>query len=659
MLRTALSRRAIYPALRVGTHRYPFPQVRLTSSAPHPRPFLYRTRQLLRWTGYTVASTVLGVTLITGVIFVHDAFTYTDAHVDKVPVSPLALFPETGGPKNLPVVSAFLGDIEDPENERISQKPRLVIVGGGWGAVALLSKLSLGDYHVTLVSPDTFTTFTPLLPSAAVGTVQVRSLIEPLRKIIARLEGHFISGKAVDLVMSERLLEVEVMGSDGHAKSIYVPYDKLVIAVGSVSSTHGVAGLETCFQLKTVGDALQIRRRIMDNFERASLPTTTPEERGRLLSFVVCGGGPTGVEAAAEIYDLCQEDIMRYYPKICRQDVSIHVIQSGEHILNTVSRIVCFFRSLTFTSVFQYSEAISKYAENKFARDGVELLTNARVSSVHPDHIVYTKKDTETGKLEKYEIPAGFVLWSTGIAMNPFTYKVAGYLPNQVHKKAIEVDSHLRVKGAPLGDVYAIGDCATIETSIVSHLLELVDEADKNHDGKIDLHEWELMVKSIKRMMPMSEMHLDRVKELFELYDKDKDESLTLEELATMLQDIGNKITTLPATAQVAAQQGKYLGAKLHRLTIREASLTQNMIPREGADEFISKPFTYRHLGALAYIGNAAVFDFGNYSFMGGLWAMYAWRSIYFSEQVSSRTKALLMADWIIRGIWGRDLSRL
>ena len=79
-----------------------------------------------------------------------------------------------------------------------------------------------------------------------------------------------------------------------------------------------------------------------DNFERASLPTTTPEERRNLLSFVVCGGGPTGVEAAAEIYDLCQEDIMQYYPKICRQQVSIHVIQSGEHILNTVSSIIWF-----------------------------------------------------------------------------------------------------------------------------------------------------------------------------------------------------------------------------------------------------------------------------------------------------------------------------
>ena len=184
MLRTALPRRAVYPALRVGAHRYPYPQVRLASTTSSPRPFLHRTRLLLRWTGYAAASAVLGVTLITGAIFVHDAFTYSEAHVDKVPVSPLALCPETGGPKNLPIVSAFLSDIEDSENERISQKPRLVIVGGGWGvggayidvyqdveenlyflqAVGLLSKLSLGDYHVTLISPDTFTTFTPLLP---------------------------------------------------------------------------------------------------------------------------------------------------------------------------------------------------------------------------------------------------------------------------------------------------------------------------------------------------------------------------------------------------------------------------------------------------------------------------------------------------------------
>jgi len=133
MLRTAISRRTIYPALRARARGYPYPQVRPASTGSSPRPFLYRTRLLLRWTGYAAASTVLGVTLITGAIFVHDAFTYSEAHVDKVPVSPLALQPETGGPKNLPIVAAFLSDMEDPEKERISQKPRLVIVGGGWG----------------------------------------------------------------------------------------------------------------------------------------------------------------------------------------------------------------------------------------------------------------------------------------------------------------------------------------------------------------------------------------------------------------------------------------------------------------------------------------------------------------------------------------------
>jgi hypothetical protein len=109
-----------------------------------------------------------------------------------------------------------------------------------------------------------------------------------------------------------------------------------------------------------------------------------------------------------------------------------------------------------------------------------------------------------------------------------------------------------------------------------------------------------------------------------------------MNELAAMLQDISNKITSLPAvrfpysphiepcsdasqTAQVASQQGKYLGSKLYRLARREGSLARNMVSPEAADEFVSKPFAYQHLGSLAYIGNAAVFDFGKYSFMGGL----------------------------------------
>lgn len=165
------------------------------------------------------------------------------------------------------------------------------------------------------------------------GTVEPRSLVEPLRKIISRVNGHYIQGAAVDVVMGsdlppskggqERFVEVDVIsGHEGvsefsgqhdgptsntsssaeaagerketKGKRVYVPYDRLIVAVGSVTNSHGVEGLEHCFHLKTIKDAREIRSHILDNLEIASLPTTTPEEREKLLSMVVCGGGPTG-----------------------------------------------------------------------------------------------------------------------------------------------------------------------------------------------------------------------------------------------------------------------------------------------------------------------------------------------------------------------------
>ena len=131
----------------------------------------------------------------------------------------------------------------------------------------------------------------------------------------------------------------------------------------------------------------------------------------------------------------------------------------------------------------------------------------------------------------------------------------------------------------------------------------------------------------------------------------------------------------------MASQQGSYLGHKLHLLASKRDAFVANELPAD-VDEAVTRHFTYRHLGSLAYIGNAAVFDLGRFNFTGGLAAMYAWRSIYWSEQVSMRTRALLMIDWIVRyvallvcfdetraerccvrhlhsGVWGRDLSRL
>jgi NADH dehydrogenase FAD-containing subunit len=111
---------------------------------------------------------------------------------------------------------------------------------------------------------------------------------------------------------------------------------------------------------------------------------------------------------------------------------------------------------------------------------------------VRADGVSYTTKGPD-GRTDRHDIPTNFVLWSTGIAMSPFTARLCDLLPNQVHRKAIETDAHLRVAGTPRGEVYALGDCATIETALVPHLMELVDEADKNKDGKIDFDEFEIM----------------------------------------------------------------------------------------------------------------------------------------------------------------------
>ncbi|WWD19232.1 hypothetical protein CI109_103690 [Kwoniella shandongensis] len=589
-----------------------------------------------------VLSSVLGVVVLTSVILFHDAFTYSERHVDRVPCNPLSLEPRRGGKKNLPLLEVNLDDEEDDGKRSMKGKPRLVIIGGGWGAVALIQSLPPQAYNVTLISPQTYFAFTPLLPSACVGTVEVRSLVEPLRKLIARVRGHYLMGSAMDLDMAERLVEVEVPkdGGDGTMRC-YVPYDKLVIAIGSTTNNHGVKGLEHCYQLKTVPDAQAIRRKVMSNLELAALPTTTPAERKRLLSFVICGGGPTGVEFAAELADMMAEDVLKYYPKLLANEVKVTVIQSRDHILNT------------------YSEKISQYAEKRFARNDVDVVINARVQEVQQDKVVLSIKDPKDkdAKPRTQEVEAGFVLWSTGIAMQPFTKRLVELLPNQYHSKAVEVDNYLRVQGAPLGTVYAMGDAATVHTNLVGDLYALWDKFDVNKDDSIDYEEWQEMVKYIKKKYPLASKYLGKMKDIFDEYDKDKDQKLTLNEIADMFMNLSTKATSYPATAQVASQQGKYLGAMFTKLGKQKATLAENGITNLDDDAYYH-PFEYMHLGSLAYIGNSAVFDYEGWSLAGGLLAMYAWRSIYWSEQTSMRTRMLLMLDWVKRGIFGRDLSK-
>ena len=252
--------------------------------------------------------------------FLYDASTYHEIPVvGDVPVSLSALNPPRGGPKNLPIIDALIDcdDCEDPIEHK--SKPKLVVLGTGWGSVALLKALRPEEYHIIVVSPVNYFLFTPMLPSATVGTLELRSLVEPVRRIVHRVRGHFLKAQGVDVDFSEKLVEVAQLDCNGVEQHFYLPYDKLVIGVGessiapnpiqlmspgSTSNPHGVKGLENCNYLKTIDDARQIRNKVLQNLEQACLPTTSDEERKRLLSFVISGGWPTGVEFAAELNDL-------------------------------------------------------------------------------------------------------------------------------------------------------------------------------------------------------------------------------------------------------------------------------------------------------------------------------------------------------------------
>ncbi|PGH26858.1 hypothetical protein AJ80_01439 [Polytolypa hystricis UAMH7299] len=572
--------------------------------------------------------------------FIYDATTYRlDSSLDNVAVSELALSPRRGGPKNLLIAESLIDDQDSPEKLEQKDKPKLVILGTGWGSVALLKSLDPGNYHVTVVSPVNYFLFTPMLPSATVGTLGLRSLVEPVRRIVNRVQGHFLQAEAVDVDFSEKLVEVSQVSPNGKRENFYLPYDKLVVGVGSTTNPHGVKGLEHCNFLKSVDDARQIKWKVLDNLELASLPTTSDDERRRLLSFVVCGGGPTGVEFAAELFDMLNEDLFRSFPKLLRNQISVHLIQSRSHILNT------------------YDEALSIYAEQRFAHDQVEVLTNSRVKEVQRDKILFTQ--LENGKPIVKEIAMGFCLWSTGVSQTEFSKKLSGKFEGQNNRHALETDTHLRLMGAPLGDVYAIGDCATVQNNVADHLVTFLRTLawEKGKDPEkihLTFKEWQEVASRVKRRFPQASNHLRRLDRLFEQYDKDRSGTLDFEELRELLRQIDTKLTSLPATAQRANQQGQYLGRKFNKVSQALPGMKANEIDYGDLDEAVYKAFEYKHLGSLAYIGNAAVFEFNGFNFGGGLLAAYLWRSIYFTQSVSLRTRIMLAMDWAKRGMFGR-----
>ncbi|XP_077995904.1 uncharacterized protein LOC144449264 [Glandiceps talaboti] len=321
-------------------------------------------------------------------------------------------------------------------------RQQVVILGSGWGSYSVLKNINKSLYDVIVVSPRNHFLFTPLLASTTVGTLEFRSIIEPIRNTGFRKTDHFHSSHAIELDTNKKVIKCQSVIS---ADNIYdIPYDKLVIGVGALPSTFGVPGVEEhAFFLKELSDARKIRNRILDNFELALQPGVSEEKRRQLLNVVIVGGGPTGVEFGAELYDFVKEDVSRIYKE--EIDYIGVTLVEGNKILAS------------------FDQRLQSYAEKKISQRDKMRLLQSTVTEVCPDGVKL---------VDGSFLPAGLIVWSTGLAPRAFIKSLD--LPKNRQGQLL-TDRHLRVQGVPDGSVYALGDCADIENNALATTAQVAE----------------------------------------------------------------------------------------------------------------------------------------------------------------------------------------
>lgn len=408
-------------------------------------------------------------------------------------------------------------------------KPNLVILGTGFAAFSLLHTLDRKRFNISVVSPRNHFLFSPLLPSTTVGTLEFRSIIEPIRNLQQRLPLKFYQAACTHIDPATKLVTCQGVFDQ---ETFLLSYSTLVIGVGAVNKTFGIPGVrENTLFLKELSDARGIRQRIIECFERASTPLVSIEERQRLMHFVVVGGGPTGVEFAAELHDFIEEDLRDAFPDLY-QDVRISLFEASKGILN------------------MFDQKLSEYTLKRFARARIRVHTGSLVKEVRPTEITLADGST---------IPFGLAVWSTGIGATPLVQEL-GFPTDRANR----LITNERFAVDKEETIFAIGDCATRE---------------------------------------------------------------------------GDQ---LPATAQVAQQEGHYLAKLLNDRARGKAG----------------RVFVYRNLGMLAYIGKRRALADTHYVKGHGFGTWLLWRSAYITKLVSFKNKILVLFDWFKTALFGRDISR-
>ncbi|KAJ4304295.1 NADH:ubiquinone oxidoreductase [Collariella sp. IMI 366227] len=322
-------------------------------------------------------------------------------------------------------------------------KKTLVILGTGWGSVSLLKRLDTENYNVIVISPRNYFLFTPLLPSCTTGTIEHRSIMEPIRTILRSKKASvkFYEAEASSIDPDRKVVRlIDTSEIQGDITETEVPYDMLVIGVGAENATFGIPGVRehSCF-LKEIGDAQRIRKRIMDCVETAAFKDQSPEEVNRLLHMVVVGGGPTGVEFAGELQDFFEEDVKHLVPELSSR-FKVTLIEALPNVLP------------------MFSKQLIEYTESTFKEEKIDIHTKTVVKKVTEKSVEaeVTKPD---GSKETIVFPYGLLVWATGNAVRPVVRDLMAHIPAQKNsRRGLAVNEYLVVQGTR--DIWAVGDCA-------------------------------------------------------------------------------------------------------------------------------------------------------------------------------------------------------
>ncbi|OHA16442.1 MAG: hypothetical protein A3C79_02360 [Candidatus Taylorbacteria bacterium RIFCSPHIGHO2_02_FULL_45_28] len=317
-------------------------------------------------------------------------------------------------------------------------KPHIVILGAGFGGTYVAKKLAKhvkkGRIEITIINRTNYFLFTPLLHEVATGSLTPTSIAEPLREIFVDSGIRIVQGIVESINRSAKTVKISNQGSLST-----ISYDYLVIATGAETNYYDILGAEKfTYPLKNLSDAARIRSVIVDSLERAFL-TLDKDERVRLLSFIVVGGGATGVETAAELAGFIQEIIGRYYSqtkdcdlndyRICKpQESSVTLIHAGPELLQT------------------FGPSLRAAAEKRLRDNNIIVRLNSTVSEV-------------TGRGIKLSsgisVASATIIWTAGV--KPVIPHFEGDMPTLTTGR-LAVDEYFRVNHDSC--VFALGDAA-------------------------------------------------------------------------------------------------------------------------------------------------------------------------------------------------------